>query len=162
MVRSMHEANRLLDAFLDEDEGMILSRWLNDEQVRPEDARKTTNDTSLRDLERIKAAGVEITPIDILGVSQEIYRVLSSGAHNQRSSVYLDYSPALRRYSYTLDDVREVAGHAVGVAAVVEEAVIAVSKALWHFVPGFEFSRDVKPQIDTLHRLRADVERNLR
>ena len=152
VARTMHEANRLLDAFVDQEETALLRRWLADERITPGETRAAVGRAIERELERIRETGIEIEPEgDPTQLSTEIYRILSKPAHNQRSGVMEQVSPDLRRFMYhAAPDAQSLAASIAVYETMLIDTASAVGDLLsrWHDGPYYTWR--VKPLLDHL------------
>src|SRR3954452_5715484 len=74
VMRSIHEATRLLVAVTDPHEETIQRRWLADQQVDQAKARAAEQRQTKRIAEEMRAAGAESPDEDIEHFTQQIYR----------------------------------------------------------------------------------------
>jgi hypothetical protein len=178
MLRSVHEATRLLNTLADPDEPDLLRRWLADDWVRPKQTRAAGERMRDRLRKQMEAAKAEaeaegdhkraaeiagglrsdvMRPGDHLrGASEQIYDVLSKIEHTRRSGLG-DAVSVERREMVTAPhpsprvraDYVEYAGH------VVEEVVRSVGDMLAHFFgPGW-YGEQVVPLLRSLADVRA-------
>lgn len=177
LMRSVHEATRLLDALADQDEPNLLRRWLADEWVRPKETRQARERmlTRLRahmnaekaDAEAVGhaeraaeiAAGLELEwmrPGDHLkSATLEIYDLLSRIGHTRRSGIRDAVAVELREMSTgPHPDAVVRAGYVEYAGHLVEEVVRSVGDMLGRFYgPGW-FGDQVAPLIDSMAKVR--------
>jgi hypothetical protein len=177
LMRSVHEATRLLDALADQQEPELLRRWLADEWVRPKEtrqARERMRDRLRAHMEAEKAdaesAGDSGRAAEIaeglalegmqLGdhlksASLEIYDILSRIGHTRRSGIGDAVAVDLREMATgPHPDAMVRAGYVEYAGHVVEEVVRSVGDMLSHFYgPGW-FGNQVQPLIDSMARAR--------
>jgi hypothetical protein len=159
-ARSLHEANRLLDALADPEEGDLVRQWLADEDeeyVRPWQARAAGERIDERLAERMRAAGAEPVPSSV-ALGRELYHRMSVVAHNRRQGTEMALSEALR--TMTRGRHPTVFGRAAAVTyagAIVEEAVGSVGDALGRFCgPGF-YREVLRPALESFAAVRSDM-----
>jgi hypothetical protein len=87
LMRAVHEVDRLLVAALDDQEERIVRRWLEDKEVKQNDARMAEQRQAERIDEQRTEAGEEPLGVDPGELSREIYSGLSAAAHHRRSVV---------------------------------------------------------------------------
>jgi hypothetical protein len=156
--RSLHEADRLLDAFADSQECDLLDQWLSDEGrhrwVRPRETREARDRSELRLDEAMRQAGVP--PVKrTWNLSDELYDRYSAAAHNRRAWVQDAVSPDLRtmaRGPHPSTIRRAVTIASVG--GLVEEAVQSIGDALSRFYGPKFFAKHIQPLITSFKAMR--------
>jgi hypothetical protein len=180
-ARALHEATRLLDAFTDDGDDSLLTRWLADEDqkwVRPKETRQAREDMISRlrvtmaeslqeaeaadDVERVAQlteaiAGMDATPDGHLWrMSLSIYDVLSRIGHTRRSGTRDSVSAPLRQMVTGPHPDPLIRGEYVEWSiALIEEVMLSVGDALGRFVGPSYFKEIVHPIISALHAVRA-------
>jgi hypothetical protein len=159
LARALHEADRLLDAFCDFDEGTLLRTWLVDEGndcVRPSHARTAEARFEQRLADAMTAEGK-----DELQRTEDrtrgLYDQFSGAAHHRRQWVQEAVAPELRTMlrGPTTVWIRRAMTTAMMVA-VVEESVMSVGDALERFHGQGWYKRNVEPYLASFAVLRVE------
>jgi hypothetical protein len=153
LARALHEADRLLDAFSDHDEGELLRTWLadeGDEWVRPFHARKAQARFEQRLADAMTEEGKEER-------TRRLYDQFSRAAHHRRQWVQDAVAPELRTMlrGPTAAWARRAMTTAM-VVGVVEEAVMSVGDALERFHGQGWYKQNVEPYIASFAVLRTE------
>ncbi|MBS1870284.1 MAG: hypothetical protein JSS99_11540 [Actinobacteria bacterium] len=122
-ARAIHEANLLIQVFVDPEETSLLRQWLRDVPPKPSTIRKAIERSDRRENARRQTAGEEgfDSRRELL---EALYRGLSSSAHLQRSSTQRGVSVTRRTLVVGPDpDWGVRAYHTVWAGAVVWEVV---------------------------------------
>jgi hypothetical protein len=159
LARALHEADRLLDAFCDFDEGSLLRAWLADEGsewVRPSHTRRAEARFEQRLADAMTAEGK-----DELQRTEErtrrLYDQLSGAAHHRRQWVQDAVAPELRTMLWGPTTVwARRAMTTATMVAVVEEAVMSVGDTLERFHGQGWYKQNVEPYIAGFAVLRAE------
>jgi hypothetical protein len=160
VARSLHEADLLLEALVDFEEGELVRQWLADRDdawVRPRHTRAAVTRIEARLDEKMREAGAE--PIPGTGaVGRDLYHRMSLVAHNRREGLRFALAPRLR--TMTRGPHTSVFGRAIAVSyagTMVEEAVAHVGEALIRFY-GPSFLGDVlRPTLESFAAIRSDM-----
>ncbi|MFL5847034.1 MAG: hypothetical protein ACJ762_20320 [Solirubrobacteraceae bacterium] len=135
-ARSMHEANRMLQALADPDELDLVQRWLEDHDkryVHASDAREAVDRIEARLNTAIEAAGHEPVPTT-LSLTRQLYHRMSLVAHIRRQAIEMVVSSTLRRMSRGRHP--DPIGRAIAVEShgrVIQETVATVGDSFGRF-----------------------------
>jgi hypothetical protein len=160
--RTLHECNRLVDAFEDPDDGdALVARWLADTEkghVRPRDARDAERRADQRHHDAMVKAGYPpVGPTAPL--TSVLYRELSQTAHHRRRAVQSfvdgDLHTMIRGPH---PDWRVRAAYVRTGSDLVEESVLAVGHALGRFTGSTAYLVErLMPLQERLHAVRASA-----
>lgn len=155
LIRSLHEADRILDVFCDPAESGLLARWLADERtIKPSESRKAEQ----RFEERLGEWMTEVGLPELARTEQptrELYGKYSEAAHHRRAYVQELVSSPLRQMLRGPATAWERRAVAVGVAsAAVEEAVESVGSGFAFFYGVPWYAQNIKPYIESFEALR--------
>lgn len=155
LIRSLHEADRILDVFCDPAESGLLARWLADERtIKPSDSRKAEQRFEERLGEWMTDEGLPELP-RTEQPTRDLYSKYSEAAHHRRAYVQDLVSSPLRQMLRGSATVWERRAVAVGVAsAAVEEAVESVGGGLAFFYGAPWYEQNIKPYIESFAALR--------
>lgn len=179
-ARALHEATRLLDAFTDDGDDSLLTRWLADEDqqwVRPKETRQAREDMVGRlratmaeslqeaeaadDVERVAQLTTAIAEMDatpkghLWRMSRSIYDVSRIG-HTRRAGTRDSVSAPLRQMVTGPHPDPLIRGEYVEwSSALVEEVMLSVGDALGRFFGPSYFKESVRPIISALQAVRA-------
>jgi hypothetical protein len=155
LIRSLHEADRILDVFCDPAESVLLERWLADERtIKPSESRKAEQRFEERLGEWMTDEGLPELP-RTEQPSRDLYSKYSEAAHHRRAYVQDLVSSPLRQMLRGPATTWERRAVAVGVAvAAVEEAVESVGGGLAFFHGAPWYQQNIKPYIESFAALR--------
>ncbi len=156
LARSLHEADRLLDAFVMPGEDALLRQWLRGGHVSPSDARKAEERFDKFLNEKMKEAGYEPTVENRAELSRTMYGKLSPPAHHDRESTEEAVAPGLRMM--IVGECGAWVRRAETVEALllfVEEALLSVGDALSKFMGPNWWEEHVIPFRNLFAELRA-------
>ncbi len=155
LIRSLHEADRLLDVFCDPDESGLLTRWLSDERtIKPSESRKAEQRFEERLGEWMTDEGLPELP-RTEQPTRELYGKYSEAAHHRRTYVQDLVSSPLRQMLRGRATTWERRAVAAGIAAAtVEEAVESVGGGLAFFYGTPWYEENIKPYIESFAALR--------
>jgi hypothetical protein len=145
LARSLHEANRLLDALGDPDEDPLLRMWLSGKKITPRDARMAEQRFEERLGTVMTAAGEpELHRTEV--PTRKIYGQLSEAAHHQRRWVQDAVAPALRTMLHgPIPTWERRAATASLMLMIVGEAIDTTGGALERFHGAPWYAENIKP-----------------
>jgi hypothetical protein len=155
LIRSLHEADRLLDVFCDSAESGLLALWLADERtIKPSEPRKAEQRFEEGLVEWMTEEGLPELPRTEQR-TRTLYGKYSEAAHHRRAYVQELVSSPLRQMLRGPATAWERRAVAVGVAvAAVEEAVESVGGGLAFFYGAPWYEQNIKPYIESFAALR--------
>ena len=157
LSRSLHEATRLLDAFVYDEDTTLVRTWLADEGsewVRPSAARKAIDAYEKRIEDAMVADGDK--PVKrSADLSRRLYDQQSQAAHHRRRYVQNAVSPDLRQMVRGPEtDWTRRASIIATVCQQIEEAVMSIGEALERFYGQGFYEAQVKPFVVSFEALR--------
>jgi hypothetical protein len=156
LTRTLHEADRLLDALADDHEEELLTIWLADagrDYVSAGDARAARERDEERLHELLKERDLP-SFASTIPQSRELYDRLSQAAHNRRNWVQENVVPALRTMIRGPEPPERRAGTVEVLGHVMEEAVNSVGEALGRFYGPSLRQEKVAPLIESFYAIR--------
>lgn len=154
--RTLHEADRLLNALADDSEDELLNTWLADagrDYVTAKNARLAHERAEAQIDELLAERGLP-TIESTIEHSRELYDWFSKAAHNRRGWVQENVSPPLRTMIRGPQPPERRAGTVEVLGHTLEEAVNCVGEALGRFYgPDFRKAK-IAPLVDSFYAIR--------
>lgn len=159
LMRSIHEADRLLVAVCNPDEERIPRRWLADQKVTQAEARASEQAEAQAIAAQMREAGVEPVTEDVQQFSRQIYAGMSKAAHHRRSVVDEAVDAEARTMIYGPDPRwdRRVA-FTIYASALVQEVTLLVGGAMAQLYGHDFYAEQLAPMLRQLETVLGMVD----
>jgi hypothetical protein len=161
-LRALHEATMLLGAVAFHGDRRTARRWLEGKYIPYKEATAVVGKQNELARTRMEEAGIPDDGTDVVKLGQQIYGMMSEGAHHRRAALEENLAPRLRQYAYggPHPSAHVRAGNVSYCGHFLEEVVIVVGSAFADILGPEYYKSGVQPILNSLRdvRERAPIE----